>query len=181
MASTLAYASPSDVTVVSPSRRVAVTSALLASACVLGLLEAALPGLPGLPWLRLGLANIAVVVALAALGMRAATIVSLGRVAIVGLATGTLLGPVSLMAGAGALASLAVMGVLARYATGTSPVGWSAAGSAAHVIAQFTVAAGLLGSGVVLSLAPLSVLLALVLGALVGYLALIAVSRLRMR
>jgi heptaprenyl diphosphate synthase len=158
---------------------VAAGSALLAVACVLGLVEAALPGLPFAPWLRFGLANIAVVIALALFGGRVAAVVSIGRVGIVGLATGTLLGPTSVLAAAGAMASLAAMWVIARHVPGASPVSWSAAGSAAHVLAQFLVASVLLGSGSLLVLAPPSVLVALVLGALVGYLALIAVSRLR--
>lgn len=179
MSSTLAFADGTRGTALTPSRRVAAGSALLAVACVLGLVEAALPGLPFAPWLRFGFANIAVVIALALFGGRTAAVVSIGRVGIVGLATGSLLGPTSVLAAAGALASLGVMWVLARSVPGTSPVSWSAAGSAAHVVAQFAAASALLGSGSLLVLAPPSVLAALVLGALVGYLALIAISRLR--
>lgn len=179
MSSTLAYADRTRGAALTPSRRVAAGSALLAVACVLGLVEAALPGLPFAPWLRFGLANIAVVIALALFSGRVAAVVSIGRVGIVGLATGTLLGPTSVLAAAGAMASLAAMWVIARHVPGASPVSWSAAGSAAHVLAQFLVASVLLGSGSLLVLAPPSVLVALVLGALVGYLALIAVSRLR--
>ncbi len=163
----------------SPSRRVAGASALLATACVLGLLEAALPGLPFAPWLRFGFANIAVVVALAAFGPGTAAVVSLGRVGIVGLATGSLFAPASAMAAAGAVASLVVMAALSRHVPATSPISWSAAGSAAHVLAQFAAAAAILGSGSLFLIAPPSVLVALILGALVGYLAQVAVSRFR--
>jgi heptaprenyl diphosphate synthase len=179
MSSTLAFADRSADVVLTPSRRVAAGSALLAVACVLGLVEAALPGVPFAPWLRFGFANIAVVIALALFGVKMAAVVSVGRVGIVGLATGSLLGPTSVLAAAGALASLVAMWVLARHVPGTSPVGWSAAGSAAHVAAQLLAASVLLGSGSLLVLVPPSMLVALVLGALVGYLALIAASRLR--
>lgn len=179
MSSTLAYADPSARVALSPSRRVAAGSALLATACVLGLVEASLPGLPFAPWLRFGLANIAVVIALALFGVRTAAIVSVGRVGVVGLATGSLLGPTSLLAISGALASLAVMWLLARAVPGTSPVSWSAAGSAAHVLAQFVVASAMLGGTSLVVLAPPSMLVALLLGAAVGSLALVVVSRLQ--
>lgn len=161
------------------SRDLTVTAGLLAIACVLGLLEAALPGIPLAPWLRLGLANIAVVVALAISGGRMALAVSLGRVVIVGVAAGTLGSPAFVIGGAGALASLAVMWVLARVGDAFSPVGWSAAGAAVHVLAQFLAASAVLGSWGILTLAPVSMLLALPLGALTGALARTIVSRLR--
>lgn len=181
MDSTLAYADVRGTASYSPSRRVAFTSGMLAAACVIGLLEAALPGIPFAPWLHFGLANIAVVIALASFGLKSAAVVSLGRVVVVGLATGSLLGPASAMAAAGALAALVVMAVMRRVIPGTTAIGWSAAGSAAHVLAQFGVASVVLGSGSLIVLAPASVLAALILGALVGYLALIVASRLPVR
>lgn len=161
------------------SREWTVTAGLLAIACVLGLLEATLPGVPFAPWLRLGLANIAVVVALALAGGKMALIVSLGRVLIVGVAAGTIGSPAFVIGGAGALASLAVMWALARFGDVFTPVGWSAAGAVAHMLAQFVVASAILGSWSILMLAPVSMLLALPLGALTGTLARIVVSRLR--
>lgn len=163
------------------SRRVTTGSGLLAVACVLGLVEAAMPGLPLAPWLRLGLANIAVVVALAVADGATAAVVGLGRVVIVGLATGTLGTPVGLIAIAGATASLGVMWALSSRGDVFSLVGWSAAGSAAHVLAQLLVAGSLVGSWSLMALAPVSVLIALPLGALTGLLARTIVSRLTER
>jgi heptaprenyl diphosphate synthase len=184
MASTLAFAeSPAAVGAypLSASRRVTLGAALLATACVLGLVEASLPPLALVPWLRVGLANIAVVVALVTCGPLVAVAVSLGRVFIVGLATGTLASPVSVMALAGAIAALAVMVVLARRVPDLSSVGLSAAGSAAHVAAQFAAAALMLQASSILVLAPPSVLVALVLGAATGALAGLVVSRIVLR
>lgn len=161
------------------SRRITTAAGLLALACVLGFVEAALPGLPVVPWLKLGLANIAVVVALALADGRTAAVVSIGRVVIVGLAAGTIGSPVFVIGAAGAVLSLVVMWSLAQAGPVFSPVGWSAAGAAAHVIAQFTAAAWMLGSWSILALAPLSVLIALPLGALTGSLARMIVSRLQ--
>lgn len=180
--STLASADAAAPRVVSDStRRTAVGAALLACACVLGLVESALPAVLPLPWLRVGLANIAVVAALALAGPRTAVFVAAGRVFLVGLVSGTLAGPVTLIAGAGALASVAVMCLLASFGPRYSMIGWSAAGSAAHVLAQFGAAAVILHSGALLRLAPPSVLVALGLGVAVGLLVRAIVSRLPSR
>lgn len=172
LASTEAVARP-----VRASSGVVLAASLLATACVLGLVEASLPSLPVVPWLHLGLANIAVVVALVLGGGRMAAAVSLSRVFVVSLATGTLFSPAFALAFAGAAASLSVMLLARRLVPGLSPVGWSAAGSAAHVVGQFCAAALLLGTGSVIALAPPSVLVALVFGALIGSLAALIVSR----
>lgn len=154
---------------------------LLALACILGLIEASLPALPVAPWLRLGLANLAVVVALALYGPAIATAVSVGRVLIVSLAVGSLFTPVFIMALAGAMASLVAMCLARASIRGLSPVGWSAAGSAAHVVGQFAAASVLLSTGGLLALVPPSVVFALVFGVAVGSLAQMTVSRLSLR
>jgi heptaprenyl diphosphate synthase len=179
MASTLVSADIGRVrSTAVPSRSVATGSAFLAVACVLGLVEASLPTLPLAPWLHLGLANVAVVMALALHGVRTAAVVSFGRVVVVGLAAGSLASPAFGMAAAGAAASLGSMWALSSRAKSISVVGWSAAGSAAHMVAQFLVSTFILGSGAVLVLAPPSVLLALVFGTFVGSLARLLISRL---
>ncbi|MDO8963050.1 MAG: Gx transporter family protein [Coriobacteriia bacterium] len=154
------------------------TAMLVAVAAVLGLLESAVfPPLP-VPGVRLGVANLAVVLALAYLGPRRALQVSLGRVLIVGLAAGTLGGPGALMALAGALASWGAMSALARWAPDVSPLGWSVAGAAIHVLAQLAAAAVLAGTPAPLLLAPISLGLALACGLAVGYCASLLLSRL---
>lgn len=175
-ASADAYPLPGAMT----ARPLAVTAGLLAVASVLGLVEAAMPGLPVVPWLRLGLANIAVVVALIISGGRMASAVSIGRVAIVGLAAGTIGSPGFVIGAAGAVASLLVMWALSQAGAVFSPVGWSAAGSAIHVAAQFACAAAILGSWSIVALAPLSIIIALPLGAITGALARVIVSRLQL-
>ena len=109
------------------------TALLVALGAILGLVEGAvIPPLP-VPGVRIGLANIAVVLALALLGPGPALRVGVGRVLIVALAGGTLGGPAFAMALVGALAAWGVMAALARFAPGVSPLGWSVAGAAAHV------------------------------------------------
>jgi len=156
---------------------VARTGLLLALAAILGLAETLwLPAMP-VPGMRLGLANVAVVLALATLGCREAAIVSIGRVAIVGLATGSLFGPVGVMSATAALSSWIVMSAMHLCRGTFSPVGWSVAGSAASVCAQLAIACAITGTAAPLALAPLSLALSLPSGLAVGLLAGVLVSR----
>jgi heptaprenyl diphosphate synthase len=178
--STLSFADRAAAPVLIGQRvqRLAQASVLLGAACLLSFVESLLPPMALVPWLRLGLANIAVVVALAIAGPLVALLVSAGRLLIVGLATGTLAGPSFAMAVAGAAASLMVMWLLSRHRRAFSPVGWSAGGAVAHVLGQFAAASFLLASPAIWRLAPASALVALLLGAVVGYLAHVVSSRL---
>ncbi|HZL04203.1 MAG TPA: Gx transporter family protein, partial [Coriobacteriia bacterium] len=98
---------PAGVARLSGARTTTAAALLIALASILGLLEAAIPS--PIPGARLGLANVAVVVALVTLGPSRALAVSLGRVAIVALAAGTLGGPGFMLGVAGAIASWATM------------------------------------------------------------------------
>jgi heptaprenyl diphosphate synthase len=160
------------------ARTLASTALLIALGAMLGIVEGSVvPPLP-VPGVRIGLANIAVVLALALLGPGPALQVGLGRVLIVALASGTLGGPTFAMAIFGALAAWGVMTALARVAPAVSPLGWSVAGAAAHVLVQLVVAAVLLGTVAPMLMAPLSLALALACGLAVGYSARLLLSRL---
>lgn len=159
------------------TRRIASTAVLLAVAAVIGYLESVVvPPLP-VPGLRLGLANVVVVFTLATLGARAAAFVSIGRVFVIGLAAATLGGPSFALSLAGALASLLVMTALAAAGDRFSVIGWSIAGSAAHVSAQLVVASALIGSSAPLALAPLALAASIPLGLAVGYTTRLLISR----
>lgn len=150
---------------------------LLALAAVIGYLEATLMAPLPVPGVRLGLANVAVIIALVRFGPRAAAAVSLGRVLLVALATGTLAGPTFLLSLAGASASLVAMVALASAGPTFSVIGWSLGGSAAHVAAQLLAAAFLTGTRAPLALAPVALGLSIPLGFAVGHLARLLISR----
>ncbi len=153
------------------------TALLLAVASVIGYVEAVMwPPLP-VPGLKLGLANIAVIIALVSLGPARAAAVSFGRVLVVALASGTVGGPVFAMSLAGAAASLAVMVALRRFGPLFSVVGWAVAGSAVHCLAQLGVSAVFVGSTAPLALAPLSLGLSLPSGLVIGCTARLLISR----
>lgn len=144
---------------------------LLALAAVIGYLETVLLTPLPIPGLRLGLANVAVIVTLSRFGPRAAALVSLGRVVLVALVAGTLATPTFLLSAGGACASLVVMIALSSAGSVFSVIGWSLAASAAHVIAQLCVASLFVGGPAPLALAPVALALSLPLGYVVGCLA----------
>lgn len=153
------------------------TALLVAVGSVLGLVEnAVLPPFP-VPGVRLGLANIAVVLALILVGRAAALRVALLRVAIVGLAAGSLGGPGFLLAVGGAIAAWAVMSPLSRMRQ-VSSLGMSVAGAAAHVAAQLVLAAVLTGGPAPLLFVPLSLCLAVPCGLAIGSVVQVLTARL---
>jgi len=153
-----------------------VTAGLLLSlACVLGLVESALAA--PFAGARLGLANIAILVALALLGEAPALAIGLLRVIIIGLATGSLFGPTSALAFAGALAAWLAMTAALRSRFGFSYVGVSVCGSVAHVVAQYVAAVALTGAAGILLVAPISLVMSLLFGIVTGFCALSIISR----
>lgn len=157
--------------------RLVTTGLLLSLACVLGLVESSIAA--PIAGARLGLANIAIVVALGLLGETPALAIGLLRVGIVGLATGSLFGPASVLAFAGALAAWVAMCVALRSRAGFSYVGISVCGAVAHVAAQYAVAVALTGAPGILLLAPVSLLTSLLFGIVTGYAARYIISRLK--
>jgi heptaprenyl diphosphate synthase len=94
-----------------------------------------------IPWLRLGLANIITLVALTLYGFSTAMSVTLIRVILASIFTGTFLGPAFLLSLSGGISSTAAMGliyVVQRNLFG--PVGLSLIGALFHNIAQLTLA-----------------------------------------
>ncbi|UCE78093.1 MAG: Gx transporter family protein [Nitrospiraceae bacterium] len=94
-----------------------------------------------IPWLRLGLANIITLVALTLFGFSTAMSVTLIRVILASIFTGTFLGPAFLLSFSGGVSSTAAMGliyVVQRNLFG--PVGLSLIGALFHNIAQLTLA-----------------------------------------
>ena len=140
------------------------TAFLAAVALVLGFLETLIP-LPGaLPGMKLGLSNVAVVIALYLMDARTAAKVATFKV----VATGFLFGSPLMIAysAAGTLLAVAALVVLKRLSI-TVPVA-SMAAAVAHNLGQLIVAAWFLGSWAVLLSAPFLLVAACVTGAATG-------------
>ena len=119
------------------NKRLALLGILASLAIVLSYLEALIPPLVAIPGVKIGLANIAVMLALYKLGMKEAAIISVVRNIVIFLLFGGLIA--LLYSLAGAILSLAVMYLLKRF-TPLSEIGVSVAGGVSHNLAQITVA-----------------------------------------
>jgi heptaprenyl diphosphate synthase len=94
-----------------------------------------------IPWLRLGLANIVTLVALVFYGFRTAMTVTLIRVILGSLFTGTFLGPSFVLSFGGGVTSTAAMGLTYLvFKDVFGPVGLSLIGAFFHNAAQLTLA-----------------------------------------
>lgn len=153
------------------------TAMLLAAATVLGYVEAVLLPTTAVPGFKLGLANLAVLVAFVTVGSARALFVSLGRVLLVALATGTLGGPTMLLAISGALASWVVMSLIVHQGDTFSIVGCSMAGGCAHAAGQIFAAVIVTASPAPIMLLPLALSLSLVAGTVIGMVAHLLLSR----
>jgi heptaprenyl diphosphate synthase len=154
----------------SPASRLTQLGLLIALAASLQVLETILPR-PA-PWLRLGLGNALVLVALLRWGVREAVWVAVGKVLLGGLLGGTLFGPAFLLAVGGTSAAAAVMVVAVRLAPPLGCAGISVFGSVAHVLTQLALARYIvLRSPALWALAPLLGSTAVLSGCITGVLA----------
>jgi heptaprenyl diphosphate synthase len=143
----------------------------LLSAYAIGLhgIESLLPS--PIPWLRLGLANIVTLITLLLYGLRPAIMVTMIRVILGSLLTGTFLGPSFLLSFGGGLTSTLAMGFIIYAVPGLfSAVGVSIVGALFHNIAQLSIAYVLLIQRIeaVLVITPVIILLGTVTGTING-------------
>lgn len=146
------------------TKKLAVTSMLIAVALILSYVESMLPSF-FVPGVKLGLANVAVVFALFACGKGSAAFVSLVRV----LAVGVLFGSAAsfIYSLSGAILSLFVMMILRK--TGVfSVLGVSLAGGVAHNVGQLAAAAVVMRTSGVFYYLPVLLLSGAVTGAFIG-------------
>jgi len=158
--------------------RVARLGMLLGVALALYAVESALPS--PFPFLRIGLANVATLIALVTLGFADAFVITVLRVIVASLVVGTFLGPGFGLAMAGGVAGVVGMGLAARFAfPPLSVVGVSVVGAVLHNLAQLGVLSGFYtGPGPAMSLLPVSLLVSAATGLATGLIALFALEKL---
>lgn len=122
------------------------------------------------PGVKLGLANVATLLALRLYGLRDALTVSLLRVMLASLIGGFFLSPGFVLAMTGAVGSTVVMALLLRQTRCFSMIGISVAGAAVHNLGQLLAASFLLQNGAVLYYLPVLLLAALPTGLCTGHL-----------
>ena len=149
------------------AKKIAYCGILVALTLILSYVERLIPFGFGIPGIKLGLANIAVIIALYLLGSGTGVLIGIIRAVINGiLFTGA---SAMLYSLAGALLSVAVMLPMSgNHKFGV--VGTSVAGAASHIIGQVAVAQAMLGSGV-LAWFPVMLLSAVATGSVNGLIA----------
>ena len=151
----------------SKARRVALYGMLTALAFILSYVESLVPVTAGIPGVKLGLANLVVVIALYTLDLKGAFVISVVRIVLSGLTFGGLFS--MLYSLAGGLLSFAVMAILSRKKLfGT--VGVSVCGGVAHNIGQLLVAMAVLETESVWYYFPVLLISGSVAGVLIGLL-----------
>lgn len=147
-------------------RRMAILANLVAIAIVLNLVEAQFNFI-AVPGAKLGLANLVTMVVVYMFTAREAFIVTLLRVIIVGLASGRLFGPTTVMGFSGAILSLTVM-ILLKNINIFGIVLVSVISSMAHQVGQIIAGIYVIGSADVLYYLPVMLPLGIVSGILIG-------------
>ncbi len=147
--------------------KIAILGVLTAAAIVIGIVESYIPSI-GIPGVKLGLANIMILVTLYELGILEAAFVDLLRVVVVGLVRGTIFGMGFFMSLTGAVLSLGIMIVFYLLIKKFSIIGVSVIGAIFHVFGQILVAMIYLGTSYVFYYLPVIALSAIVTGVLVG-------------
>ena len=157
------------------SRKIALIGILTALCFSLSYLEFLLPfSMLGVPGIKVGLANICVLAALYILGLPEAAGINFVRIVLSWLIFGSFTG--FLYSLAGGILSLALMTVL-KKSGGFSAVGVSAAGGAAHNIAQIAVAAFLTDASALWYYLPILLIAGTAAGAFNGIVLRIVLSR----
>lgn len=146
-------------------RKVAVLGLWSAGAILLGYVESLIPVFFFVPGMKLGLANLAIVLTLYFFGLGSAAVVQLVRIVVVGFLFGNLFSIAFSLAGG--FFSLAVMCLAKRYG-GFTVYGVSVAGGVSHNIGQIFVAAFLVENVKIVYYLPVLLLSGLVTGLLIG-------------
>ena len=152
------------------THKIALMGVLTAGAIIIAILESFIPSI-GIPGVKLGLANIVILIILYEIGVVEAIIVDLSRVLLVGLLRGTIASMGFLMSLTGAVMSLGIMILFFLLVKKLSIIANSVVGSLFHVFGQILIAIIFLGSGYVLFYLPIIGISAIITGVLVGIVA----------
>ena len=148
-------------------QKMALLGILTAAAIVIAVLESFIPSV-GIPGVKLGLANIVILLILYELGIWEAAVVNLLRVLVVSLIRGTFLSMGFLMSLTGAVLSLGIMILFYLLVKKFSIIGVSVIGSLFHVTGQVLIAMLFLGSAYIFLYLPVIAISAIITGVFVG-------------
>lgn len=150
------------------TKKLTISALLVALAMIFSYIEVLIPFNFGIPGIKLGLANLVVVVALYTLGTKQAFMISMVRIILVAFTFGSL--AALLYSIAGGILSFAVM-ALCRRIKGLSVMGVSVAGGVSHNIGQIIVAVCVVENMNLLFYVPVLMIAGIVTGLLIGLVA----------
>ena len=148
----------------------ALLGVLTAAAIVIAILESFIPSI-GIPGVKMGLANIVILIILYELGIWEAGVVNLLRVLVVSLVRGAFLSMGFLMSLTGAALSFGIMVLFYLLIKKFSIIGVSVIGSVFHVTGQIIIAMIFLGSAYIFLYLPIIAISAIITGVFVGIIA----------
>ena len=148
-------------------RKMALIGILTAIAIVLSIAESFIPSI-GIPGVKIGLANIVILLVLYEVGIKEAIFINLLRVVITGLVRGTFLSMGFLMSLTGAALSFGIMVLFYLLIKKFSIIGVSVIGSVFHVTGQIIIAMIFLGSAYIFLYLPIIAISAIITGVFVG-------------
>ena len=151
-------------------QKIALLGVLLAATIVIAIAESFIPSFT-IPGIKLGFANIVILVTLYELGVKEAVFINLVRVLVVSLVRGTFLSMGFFMSLTGAVMSLGIMILFCLLIKKFSIIGVSVIGSLFHVTGQILIAMIYMGSVYVVYYLPIIALSAVITGILVGFIA----------
>lgn len=156
-------------------QKMALLGVLTASAIVIAILESFIPSI-GIPGVKMGLANIVILIILYELGIWEALAINILRVLVVSLIRGTFLSMGFLMSLAGAILSFGIMVLFYLLIKKFSIIGVSVIGSVFHVTGQIIIAMIFLGSAYIFLYLPIIAISAIITGVFVGITAKLIIS-----
>lgn len=157
------------------TKKLTMTALLAALALIFSYIEVLIPFSPAIPGIKLGISNLAVIVALYHMGLKYAITINVVRIFIAGLLFSGVFGIIYSLAGA--ILSMTVMVLLKK--TGLfSVAGVSMAGGVAHNLGQILAAAFLVSNLSIFIYFPVLIFSGLISGALIGIVAYIILKRL---
>ena len=151
-------------------QKIALLGVLLAATIVIAILESFIPSFI-IPGIKLGFANIVILVTLYELGILEAVFINAVRVLVVSLVRGTFLSMGFFMSLTGAFMSLGIMILFYLVIKKFSIIGVSVVGALFHVIGQIIIAMIYMGTLYVVYYLPIIALAAVITGTLVGIIA----------
>ena len=152
------------------THKIALLGVLTAAAIVISIIESFIPSI-GIPGVKLGLANIVILIILYELGVMDAIAVNLLRVLLVASLRGTIFSMGFVMSLTGAVFSLTIMIIFYLLIKRFSIIGVSVIGSIFHVSGQILIAMFYLGTTYIVLYLPVIGISAIITGVFVGIIA----------